>query len=345
VPSGVVFSIRQPALKGGTLANRLAFLYHVEDAITDELRAQAKAKTACSAKKVPKRLKLAGRFTASVVNGRWASAALEFTRSWCGGTTRENVRAFTLDLKTNTTVKLSTFTNLSAAELRWATIPSLYATRAYADGAFGPAGSTLVAAPVKSAPQVNWASVPKFSQWIVTAEGLRVYIPQAGNVYAATASWTDIAAKPPLAAGHALRWATYALRGYGIVARIPAELAPVHVGAAYGAWTTADGGTSVQVEGRRGDGSSVEARAVAEVAAIAAGGTVTEAVCDGSTLTVRGHQADNPAALFLVRVEYGALSDVRVVYRYPAEAASWVEAWADETFRSLRHANLDLAYG
>jgi hypothetical protein len=116
------------------------------------------------------------------------------------------------------------------------------------------------------------------------------------------------------------------------------------VGGSYGAWTTADGGTSVQVEGRPGDGSAVGARAEAEIAAIAAGGVVTEAAFEGTTLMVRGHEASDPAALFLVRVDYGAASDVRVVYRYPADATVWAEAWADETFRTLRHANLDLAF-
>jgi hypothetical protein len=336
VPSGVVFSIRKPALAGGTEANRLTFLFNVEDAITDELRAQARAKKACSKRQMPRRLKLTGDFAAGVIDGRWASAALVFTGSWCRGTTYTSVRSFTLDLTTNRPAALAALTPLSKADVLWAAIPDLYTSEAYAAGKLGPAGTTLVAAPQGTSAEVSWRRVPAFTHWVATRDGIQVYIPVGSTVVSALAPWHDIGSKPTMVADHAIRYAPYASPTCGIVARIPTELAPAHLTPGYMAWISPDGGTSAQIQVRPTTSSDLAAMVEAELAEIQVGGIVTEASVDGLTLTISGHEAANPDALFAVQVRYGPASTVRVAYRYPAGAAPWAAAWAVETMTTLR---------
>ncbi|MDR1293401.1 MAG: hypothetical protein LBK59_00340 [Bifidobacteriaceae bacterium] len=343
VPSGVVFSVRKPALKGGTETNRLTFLFNVEDAITDELRAQARAKKACSKRQTPRRLKLTGDFTAGVIDGRWASAALVFTGSWCRGATYTSVRSFTLDLTTNRPATLAALTPLSKSDVLWAAIPDLYTSEAYAARKLGPTGTTLVAPPQATSKALGWTRVPAFTHWVATRDGIQIYIPVGRTFVPALAPWHDVGSTPTTVAGHAIRYAPYASAPCGVVARIPTELAPAHLTPAAMAWISPDGGTSAQVQLRPTSSANLSAMVDGELAEIAAGGVITDASLDGTTLNVTGHEAANPDALFAVRVRYGPASTTRVIYRYPAAAAPWATAWATETMTTLRTAPLDRA--
>jgi hypothetical protein len=338
--SGVAFSVRKPQLKGSTTINQLAFMYKVENAITEEIARQARTAGKCSKSMTAK---VTGTTRGAVARGRYASVAMIFRGNKCGGGRYTSVRSFTLDLKRGVFVTLSKVAPLTGKHLKWAQIDALYKTSAYKAGRLGGKNVTLVTPDNARSAVRNWEPLPKLRGWRLHAKGGDFYFfDSRGGLVTITLSWQALQGKAKAVGGHAIAYDQATFPGKaGLVVQVPHEMKAQRRTANSGAWTTPDGTTALSVGVAALPAGQTPAQFLAASAEpiTAAGWIVESQQRSGRVLTLTARSADGANRLWL-RVTAGAHSSERIAWTYPAAASPWVNRWIRDTAADTRHAPL-----
>ena len=338
VPSGVAFKLSKPVLSGSSLRNRLAFAYKVERFVTIELRRQARAKSVCP--KIP-RLHVTSKVEAGIYAGRYASIAMVFAGRWCKNKPYRSVRTFTLDLKLQKFATKSDFGRLGGRTRQWAIIDALYRTPAYKKGLLGPKGTTLIPRAYRTIRSLGWTRMPAIEGWRVMKKGMRFYIAAKNQVQVVMLPWARLNADHEMAFGHPRAYRHYMGNGFaGLVAPIPTQLASISTTQTGGVWRNDAQKVSLVIEARAYPPGSTAAKAVGAADAAAASlGEVSLRTLDSKVLTIRGVLSSDPTRRFIIRQVFGATGSVRIEWTYPA-TASWVEVWAADVAKGIRHVKL-----